>query len=161
MGCIEVVGTAEAKSEGLGVGSRVVGEIVGEAEGESSVGFALLVGLPVGGGVDTVGYAVGEPGSTGAREGGIVVSCVGRVSKPSEGSLLAAAEDVEEESAESSGSTLSAIGIATPTMASKAITESTMAHFNRRRVRSAFTSSCFSKSGCVSALLDILQDYTQ
>jgi len=95
VGCIEVVGTAEAKSEGLGVGSRVVGEIVGEAEGESSVGFALLVGLPVGGGVDTVGYAVGEPGSTGAREGGIVVSCVGRVSKPSEGSLLAAAGDVE------------------------------------------------------------------
>lgn len=132
----------------------MVGERVGVLDGLSSVGAALLVGLPVGARVDTDGAAVGAPGTTGVGRPGGMDGFEVSVSKPSVASLAAAAD--EEVSDVSSGSTLSAIGIATPTMASKAITDRTIAHFNRRRVRSAFTSSCFSKSGCVSALFAIV-----
>lgn len=154
VGTIDKVGTAEAKGVGLWVGDRVVGEKVGLLDGLSSVGSALLVGLLVGGGVDMVGDAVGTPGSAGVGlAGGIVGSVASFLMPPTPLFVKAAAEEVSEEF---SGNTLSAIGIATPTMTNKATTERTMAHFNRRRVRSALTSSCFSKSGCVSALFVIV-----
>ena len=159
MGTIDKVGTAEAKGVGLWVGERVVGDNVGVLDGLSSVGSALLVGLPVGSRVDTVGATVGTSSSAAVGRAGGIDGSGAWLSKPSVSSLLAAA--AEEVDVVFSGNTLSAIGIATATMASKAITDKTMAHFNRRRVRSAFTSSCFSKSGCVSALFVIVQDYTE
>lgn len=155
VGTIDKVGTADPKGVGLWVGDRVVGEKVGLLDGLSSVGSALRVGLPVGSGVDIVGDAVGTPGSADVGlAGGIVGSVVSSLSKPPTPLFVEVATG--EVSEEFSGNTLSAIGIATPTMTSKAITDRTMAHFNRRRVRSALTSSCFSKSGCVSALFVIV-----
>lgn len=127
-----VLGSTEGTLVGLGVGGGAVGVLDGRRDGLSLVGAGLYEGGEVG---DAVPVGVDE-GDVDGKRGARSSSLLGRL-----GLKSAAAEDVDD-----LGTVFSAMGIATATMTNRARTDTRIAHFNTRRVRSVFSSSCFATS---------------